>query len=958
MRMTCSVLLLLPGLAFSRTVQSVTFEPNAGQTDARVKYLGHTGGSTVWLTERGATLGLNQKSGQAVLKLRFEGAAHAPQISGEEPLPGVSNYFLGRDPSRWRTNVKQFGKVRYWDVYPGIDIVFYGDPQQLEYDFVLRPGADASKILLAFDGADRMELEPAGDLVLEISGMEIRNRRPKIYQQDGKLVKGRFVVRGKRRAGFAIDSYDATQTLVVDPVMTYGSYVGGSGGDYALALAADRQGNLYLAGSTNSPNFPTKAGLGNSYTSKFPVAFITKINPSMSGALSLIYSSYLGGTNEDHAEAVTVDASGNAYLAGSTFSTDFPLKNAFQGTISTALNCRQMGNAAVCGHGFVSKISTDGATLVYSSFLGGSNEDDPYAIAVDASGGAYVAGQTRSVDFPTRGTPYQTSLNGSSDGFIARISPDGGALAYSTFFGGEGDDWFNSISLDSAGAAYLAGGTLSTHLPVSSNAFQMNLSGNTAALVVKFNTASGGAAGLIYSTYLGGTGGDSNALGVAPDANGNVYITGGTTSPNFPVSAGAFQSKYGGALSNDSNAGFLATGAGDAFVTQLTLATQGTAQLAYSTYIGGAGNEQGSAIAVTRGGLITVVGGTDSQGFFTTPNAFQPFPYFPAGVLKGFVVQIDPSQAGAASIPYASLLGGSSTDIVYGVTIDATGSLVSVAGETFSRDIPVSPSAFQSKYGGSDGTDGDAFVARFDLSGQGPFIGSRGNRYVFASTNFAPTGLSPGLNFSLGGTGLGPDVLQGPLLDANRKVATTIAGVQVLVNGTPAPLIHVSATQIDAVAPYAIAGAVGSTVNVQVINNGVGSNIPNAQVVATAPGIYSLGNNQGAIVNQDGSVNGPNNPAVKGSIISIFATGEGQLNPPGVDGQLEFGPTLPKPVAAVSVTIGGLNAPVTYAGTAPQSFDGFLQVNATIPANAPSGAIPVVLIVGGNSSAPQNVVVR
>jgi uncharacterized protein (TIGR03437 family) len=189
-------------------------------------------------------------------------------------------------------------------------------------------------------------------------------------------------------------------------------------------------------------------------------------------------------------------------------------------------------------------------------------------------------------------------------------------------------------------------------------------------------------------------------------------------------------------------------------------------------------------------------------------------------------------------------------------------------------------------------------------------------------------------------------------------VATTIAGVQVLVNGTPAPLIHVSAAQIDAVAPYAIAGAAGSTVNVQVVNNGVGSNIPNAQVVATAPGIYSLGNNQGAILNQDFSVNGPNNPAAKGSIISIFATGEGQLNPPGVDGQLEFGPMFPKPVAAVSVTIGGLNAPVSYAGTAPQSFDGFLQVNATIPANAPSGAVPVVLIVGGTSSAPQNVAVR
>jgi uncharacterized protein (TIGR03437 family) len=247
-------------------------------------------------------------------------------------------------------------------------------------------------------------------------------------------------------------------------------------------------------------------------------------------------------------------------------------------------------------------------------------------------------------------------------------------------------------------------------------------------------------------------------------------------------------------------------------------------------------------------------------------------------------------------------------------------------------------------------------VARFDLSSGGPIIGSRSNSYVFNNTNFAATGLSPGLIFSLGGTGLGPTVRQGPALDAGGKVATTIAGVQVLVGGTAAPLIHVSANQIDAVAPYEIAG--GTSANVQVVYNGMISNVPNATVVATAPGIYSLGNNQGAILNQDLSVNGPNNPAAKGSVISIFATGEGQLKPPGVDGQLESGPNLPTPVAGVSVTIGGIGAVVSYAGTAPQSFDGFLQVNATIPAGVASGAVPVVLTVGNNASAPQNVVVQ
>jgi uncharacterized protein (TIGR03437 family) len=952
--MTTTLFLLFCGVALaSAPLQPITFEPNVGQTDSRVKYIAHAAGSTLWLTADGATLGLSRKAGQAVLKLRFEGAASEPPIAGEEPLPGVSNYFLGSDPSHWRTGVKQFGKVRYRDVYPGVDVVFYGDPERLEYDFILQPGADPAKIRLAFDGADRMTVDTEGDLVLDIGGREIRHHKPRIYQ-GRKPVNGRFVMLGDRRAGFAVDSYDASRPLIVDPIMTYGSFIGGSGGDYALALALDPRGNIYITGSTNSPDFPVKAGFGNNNRSRYPVAFVTKIDPSVVGPLSLVYSSYLGGTNEDHAQAIAVDSSGSAYIAGTTFSTDFPLKNAFQNTLSQALNC----DGDVCEHGFVSRISADGTTLVYSSFLGGSNADDPFGIAVDSSGSAYVAGQTFSADFPTRGSPYQSALSGASDGFLSKISQDGTTLVYSTFFGGESDDWFNRISLDSAGNAYLAGSTYSGHAPVTSNAFQMNLAGTSSALVVKFNAAASGAAGLVYCTYLGGTGGDTDGVGVASDGGGSIYITGGTTSPNFPVSAGAFQNKYVGARSRDPNLFFFNNAPGDAFVTKLIPSTQGAAQLAYSTYLGADGDDQGTAIAVTRGGLIAVVGGTDSVAFPVTTDAFQPFPVG-TGNLKGFLARIDPSLSGAASVRYLTLLGGTTTDILYGVGADSSGDFVAVAGETLSGDIPVTPTGYQGKYGGSRGGDGDAYVARFDLSTIGPLIGSRDNSYVFTSTSFTATGLSPGLIFSLGGTGLGPAVLQGPALDPNGKVATTIAGVQVLVNGTPAPLIHVSDTRIDAVAPYGIAGLVGGTVNVQVINNGMGSNVPNTLVVATAPGIYSLGNNQGAIRNQDGSVNGPNNPAAQGSTIQIFATGEGQLSPPGVDGQLEFGPNFPKPLASVEVTIGGIPAAaVTYAGTVGQSFDGFFQVNAVLPPGVPSGAVPVVISVGGKASLSQNVVVR
>jgi uncharacterized protein (TIGR03437 family) len=931
------------------SLEQVTFEQNVGQTDPRVKYIGHAPNETLWLTSEGATLGLSMKSRQAVLKLRFEGASHEPKISAEEPRPGVSNYFIGSDPSRWHSNVPQFGKVRYRNLYPGIDLVFYGNPRKLEYDFVLGAGADPSKIVLAFDGADRMTMDATeGDLALKIGALEIRNHKPRIYQGD-KIVGGRWVMLGKRRAGFAIDSYDPTKPLVIDPVLTYATYLGGSAGDYGQAVAMDAQGNIYVTGGTDSSDFPTKAGLSTSFKSKSYVAFVSKINPAASGADSLVYSSYVGGAGGDYGQAIAVDSSGNAYISGFTYSTDFPLNNAFQTKINTAANCRgSSGQAVQCPDAFVLALSANGGALVYSSYLGGANYDAAFGIAVDSSGNAYVAGETDSADFPIRGTPYQSKLNGTSDAFLAKIAPNG-TLVYSTYFGGETDDFCNGIAVDSSGIVYLACITDSSKLPVSANAYQSGLLGTSAAFVAKLNPSISGSGGLLYSSYLSGAGGDTEAFAVAADGSGNIYLTGSTSSPSFPVSTGAFaafQSKFGGALNDGTFVGV----PGDAFITELNPAAGGGAQLVYSTYFGGERDEQGRAIAIDSKGQITVAGATDSDLFPTTMDAFQP--YFSA-YLSGFIARIDPSQSGDASLLYSTVTGGTGphdAEMITGMAADPAGNTVVIAGEDFSKDAPVTASAYQPTFRGADQNDGDAYIARFDFTVVGPLItaDSKGN-YVFGAS-YASTKFAPGVIFRLVGQGLGPDVGQQPADFPNGAFPTTLAGVQVLVNGIPAPLLYVSATKINAIAPYELANHVGNYVNVQVIYNGVAGNMPNEVVASTAPDIF-------AITNQNNSVNTAINPAAKGSTIIIYATGEGQLNPAGVDGQL-VGATIPKPVAQVSVTIDGKPASISYAGTVPATFDGFLQVNATIPADAASGAVPVVLKIGDQSSPPVNIAVQ
>ena len=935
--------------------QEVTFEPNVGQTDARAKYIARAERSTMWLTPDGVVLRTwaNSQPGspQILLRLQFEGARRTARIEGEDPLPGVSNYYLGRNPADWRTGIRHFRKVRYRNAYPGIDIVFYGNPRQLEYDLIVRAGADPARVRLAFHGCDRMEVDADGGLVIRFGDALIRSHRPNVYTkgETGETrISGRYARLGNNRAGFVLDGYDRTKTLVVDPVMTYGSFLGGGGADGVNAIAMDSQGNVYLTGSTGSPDFPVRNAAYHSMGNQKAVAFVAKMNPAASGYNSLVSSTFLGGNDFDEALGIAIDGSGNAYVAGHTLSSNFPLKNAFQTSFITAANCTdQFGNGVPCDHGFVSKLSAQGNTLLYSSYLGGSNQDAANGIAVDSAGHAYVTGQTSSTDFPTAGSAYQSAAGGAGDAFLSEVSTDGSALVNSTYFGGSGQDGGNAIFVSSGGDVYIVGSTASTGLPVTSNAFQSAENGAADAFVARFNLSAGGKSALTYCSYLGGANGTSYANAVTVDSAGKIYLTGATNSATFPVSSSAYKKNFGGASSSTGQ------GVGDAFVAELDPSGQGSAQLLYSTYFGGELDDQGVAVAVDTSGLITVAGRTNSAKFPVTTEAFQRTNDGPSPSDKGFLARFDPSKAGLPSLLYSTYVGGSSpADELFGLAMDSTGNSVVVAGFMSSHNAPVTSSAYQSS--GPKGPS-DGYVARFDFSMTGPNLTS-----IVNAASFVDTGLSPGLIFTLYGSGLGPATGEVYQLDAQGRVPTTLAGVQVLVNGSAAPLLYVSDRQINAVVPYALQNSLGDVVNAQVIFNGVPGNLISDFVVLTAPAIFNLGKNQGAILNQDNSVNGPNNPAAKGSVIQIFATGEGETNPPGIDGRIanDSLSKLPRPAASVSVSIGGTKTAYSYAGTAPGSFEGFFQVNAEVPMTVPSGNVAVILTVGGTPSPPLNVVVK
>ncbi len=684
------------------------FEPNRGQTDTSVKFLSRGPGYTLFLSATEAVLALRtprqaqeeqsqdavaapesrieQTPTATVLRMKLVGANPRASVTGADELSGRTNYFIGSDPTKWRTNVPHFAKVRYQDVYPGIDLVYYGNQEgRLEHDFIVSPGADPNAIRLAFEGVKNFELDAAGGLVLRLAAGEVRFEKPSIYQDvdsERQEIAGNFVLRGKNEVGFEVRAYDTSNPLIIDPVLVYSTYLGSSSNDSGNSIAVDGSGNVYVAGHTSGAGFPTaspfQAAFGGAHD-----AFVTKFNPAGS---ALIYSTYLGGNGVDQGFSIAVDASGNAYVTGRTDSTNFPTT---MGAFQTA---DPPGRDA-----FVTKLNASGSALVYSTYLGGNgSEDQAWGIALDASGNTYITGQTNSSDWPTA-SPVQAAFGGFFDAFVTKLNATGSALVYSTYLGGSDLETGEDIAVDAGGSAYVTGQTRSTNFPTA-NPFQPAFAaGVSDAFVTKLNNAG---SGLVYSTYLGGSDLDVGGS-IAVDASGQAYVMGGTCSTNFPTSLGAFQTTYGGGANCILIGGTL----GDAFVTKLNAA--GSA-LMYSTYLGGSGDDGNSGalgigsdreIVADSAGNVYVTGFTNSTDF---PTA-NPIQSANAGGFDSFVSKLN--AAGAALI-FSTYLGGSGLDIGSGIAVDGSGNAY-VTGVTGSTDFPTA-SPFQAASAGGQ----DAFVAK------------------------------------------------------------------------------------------------------------------------------------------------------------------------------------------------------------------------------------------------------
>ena len=665
----------------------LSFEANQGQTDPQVKFLSRGPGYGLFLTPSEAVLALRKTeptqteaatdetpSESAVLRMRLVGANPTPELAGETVLPGKVNYFIGNDPEKWRRNVPTYAKARYTNVYPGIDLVYYGNQRQLEYDFVVAPGQNPASITMAFQGMEHLELDAnTGDLVLDTEGGQVRQRKPLIYQDvagERQEIEGNYLLKTHDQVGFQVAAYDATKPLIIDPILVFSTYLGGGSsrfGDHGRGIAVEGAGQqAYVTGYTSSIDFPTQNPVQSDFGGGLEDSFVAKLD--VDGAV-LVYSTYLGGISIDQGYGIAVDGAGQAYVTGYTSSPDFPTTpNAFQPALAGARNA------------FVAQLTADGSALVYSTYLGGSNQAEAFDIDLDGVGQAYVTGATNSDDFPTTPNAFQPALAGARNAFVAQLTADGSALVYSTYLGGSSIDLSVGIAVDGVGQAYVTGLTFSSDFPTR-NPFQAALAGLRDAFVAQL-TADGSA--LVYSTYLGGSSID-RGWSIAVDGAGQAYVTGETESSDFPT-RNPFQPALAGLR--------------DSFVAQLTA---NGAALNFSTYLGGSSFDGGHAITVDGAGQATVTGSTASMDF-PTHNPVQAT--HGGGFNDAFVAQFN---AAGTALSFSTYLGGSgSPEAGWGIAVDGAGQAY-VTGDTTSSDFPTR-NAFQPALAGI----GDAFVAKLD----------------------------------------------------------------------------------------------------------------------------------------------------------------------------------------------------------------------------------------------------
>ena len=666
----------------------LSFVPNAGQSDAVVRYQAHAMGGMLFFEEDAVVLSLPTTEDQtrSVAHLRFDGVNVAHRVVNAERLPGIVNYFIGNDPSRWLTNLPTYAGIVYKQLYPGIDLRYDGAQSTLKGTYTLAPHADPSRIRWRYEGATSVHVdEQTGDLLIALNDMAtLIEKAPSAWQTNNGArvsVTVRYAVREDDSIGFALGNYDTNQPLTIDPQLIYSTYLGGSAFDGAKSVAVDSAGNTYITGETQSINFPTQNAISDTLNGDAD-AFIVKINAT---GTALVYATYLGGSNREdefgseRAGGIAVDSTGSAYVTGCTNSADFPTVNPIQGTHGATTNCDV----------FVSKLNPAGNALIYSTFLGGPGADSANAIAVDYQGSVYIVGDA-GMDFPGN------SFNNSGHVFVVKINAAGSAIVFSMFLGGNSFEYATDVVVDSAHDIYVVGNTFSTDFPLL-NPVQPIKGGSSNSQHDAFVTKiKADGSGLVYSTYLGGSQTDE-ASGIALDLLGNAYITGVTQSNlDFPT-MNAYQPTYGGER-------------GDAFVTKLN--TAGDA-FVYSTYLGGNNDENyfsghgpygGIAVDWTYNAFVT--GYTCSANFPTLGS----FRNGQSGTCFAFVTRFN---AAGNALVFSTLIGtrsgGSNDASGTDIALDWQRKNVYIVGETDATDF-LTMNPLQSSYGGLN----DAFVTKLD----------------------------------------------------------------------------------------------------------------------------------------------------------------------------------------------------------------------------------------------------
>ena len=815
----------------------LSFVANRGQSGDNIRYLASGPGYTLGLTPTEAILGLQianrglrnvkplasailnpisvtHNPESAILRFKLQGANPAPGIEAQNELSGKVNYFIGNDSKNWLVNVPTYAKIRYTSVYPGIDVVYYGNQRQLEYDFVVAPGADPQAIKLSFDGADKINLDAQGNLDLHLGGNEVRQHKPVIYQViDGErnYVSGEYVITGDQQVAFQLGEYDKNLSLVIDPVLSYSTYFGGSGAtESPSSIAVDSAGQVYVIGSTGAADFPTSNPAQGTLKGSTD-AFVTKLNAAGN---AMVYSTFLGGRlgtqSGEIGFGIAVDGAGNAYVTGATLSTDFPTVKPFQSTLSGPADA------------FVTKLSPNGS-IVFSTYLGGSGAELGFGIAVDTLGTPYITGTTSSADLLS-GTrrltddegentdalagPEQTGLQGQSDAFVIKLAPTGDARIYGRYVGGGGPELGLAITVDFSGSAYLSGLTTSTNFPTV-NPFQPNFGGGDTDGFVTKVAVNGGS--LVYSSYLGGNGNENftflsqlpfTGLGIAVDSAGNAIVSGTTDSTNFPTK-NAVRPQFGGVS--------------DAYVTKINAAGN---DLVYSTYLGGDNEELGFGVAVDAAGNAYAAGSTTSTNF---PTA-NPLQGSLKGTIDGFITKLTP----AGTLVYSTYFGGNKEDFASGIAADAAGNAY-IFGLTTSGDYPTQQALQPSIKG-----EADTFITKISDSGGPP---TRTVTTVSAASYLGQKIAMDSLAAAFG-TGL---ATRFESAGAVLPLPTQIAGTTVRIRDSvgfemAAPLFVVSPGQINFhVLPFFSAGNASVTVT-----SGDGQvSTGNFLISRVAPGLFS-----------------------------------------------------------------------------------------------------------------------